>query len=950
VISVQGAGTVPPVTKLPIAIGERKPTVNGRQNVPKPFRWIAMASALLLLQSDLAGQNQNNANDFFEMRVRPVLANACFVCHGETQLGGLRLDSREALLKGGKRGPALVPGDAKGSLLIRAVTHAEEAIKMPMGGSKLKDQEIADLETWIQMGAPWPEGKQPLSQSGADYVIRPDQRSFWAFQTVRKPNLPKVKNSSWCRTPVDFFVLSQLETRGLKPTRFADKRTWLRRVTYDLIGLPPTPEELSAFMKDTSAHASAKVVDRLLASPHYGERWARYWLDVVRYSDDRYWPEPYMEPFSNAFRYRDWVIGAFNSDMPYDLFVKAQLAGDLMPDQKDLAAGTGLYALSPDYNDDRVDLTTRGFLGLTVACAQCHDHKFDPIPTQDFYSLQGIFNNTEPDKFPLAPKNVVAEYESHKKKIKDQEATLKEFVAAQSTQLGEILAARTSQYLLAAWNVVGPQKQSSVASASQFHVDAETLDRWIEYLKVSPKDHDLLKPIEQRLTGPCSEQDFLEAARATETLILKVIADKKEIDKKNLITLGSTKEAASQVSVLSLERDPYFLWRDLFAERYGKGMTGVFYYDEKKIVRFLSGEWLAHLQRMQTDLAELKKSLPAQYPFLHVIKDVADPKDMHVLLRGNPSTPGVVAPRRFLAILSDGERLVFRKGSGRLELAEAITNAKNPLTARVAVNRAWHYHFGSGIVRSLSNFGQLGDRPSHPELLDYLASRLVENRWSLKSLHREIVLSATYALSAEYLDANFAVDPDNRLLWRANRRRLDVEALRDSILAVNGQLDLSVGGPPRLMIDERDNKPTMGSQVGSLHPPPAQAPGEVNNRRTVYGYVSRTVLDGMLSLFDFPNPNAPSEQRTVTTVPLQRLFLLNSRWMIRQSESLAKRLRDQGSGEEKSMIRQAYQILYNRDPDEDEVLWGQDFLKSGADAWTRYAQTLLSANEFLYVD
>jgi cytochrome c553 len=550
--------------------------------LPKVF--FLIASAFLMLQSRLAAQDRTSADEFFEMRVRPVLAKSCFACHSETQLGGLRVDSREALLKGGKRGPAIVAGQSKESLLIRAVRHVDETLKMPMGGDKLKDQEIGDLESWIQMGAPWPEAKPSTNRrTGEQYFIKAEQREFWAFQSVRKPPLPKVKNAAWCRTPVDFFVLSQLEARGLRPAPATDKRTWLRRVTYDLIGLPPTPDELRLFLKDTSRQAYAKVVDRLLSSPHYGERWARYWLDIVRYSDDRYWPEPYMEPFSNAFRYRDWVVNAFNKNMPYDSFIKAQIAGDLLQvsNRADLIAATGLYALSPDYNDDRVDVTTRAFLGLTVACAQCHDHKFDPIPTQDYYSLQGIFNNTTVDKFPLAPEKIVAEYETQKKKIKDQEAIIKEFVTTQSTQLGEILAARTSEYLLAAWKVLGPQKQSIPRSAELLHLDAETLERWIDYLTSSSKDHELLKPIEQLLARSCTEHEIQEAAGNGERLILKVISDKKDIDKKNLITLGSTKEPASQVSVLSLERDPYLLWRDLFAESSGKGRTGVLYsYDQ----------------------------------------------------------------------------------------------------------------------------------------------------------------------------------------------------------------------------------------------------------------------------------------------------------------------------------------------------------------------------------
>jgi len=606
--------------------------------------------------------------------------------------------------------------------------------------------------------------------------------------------------------------------------------------------------------------------------------------------------------------------------------------------------------LTPDYNDDRVDVTSRGFLGLTVACAQCHDHKFDPIPTQDFYSMQGIFNNTKPGKFPLVPENVVNEYEEQKRRIKDHEGVIQEFLSAQSSQLAEILTSRTKDYLFGVWKVVGKQRLDLATVARTDNLDSETLERWIGYVKTSPKDHQYLKPFEDLLRQESSEKEVQETCARLQSLVLKVFLDKKEIDKKNTILLGATKEAASQVSVLSLEREPFFLWRDIFSETYDKIKVGVLYFGKGKIDRFLSGVWKEHLNSLKARLAELKRALPPEYPYYHTIQDIDEPKDMRVHLRGSSDNLGEVAPRRFLAILSGADRQVFDKGSGRLELAEAIASPTNPLTARVMVNRVWHHHFGSGIVRSLSNFGQMGDRPSHPELLDYLASRFVESGWSLKTLHREIMLSATYELSAEFSDANFAVDPDNRLLWRANRRRLDVEAMRDSVLSASGELQLTAGGPPKLLVDEKDAKPAMGSQVRSLHPPPPQKPGEVNTSRTIYGYISRTVLDEMLSLFDFPNPNSPSEQRTVTTVPLQRLFLLNSRWMLRQSEAFAKRICKEAPKDNDARIRRAYQLLYGRDPTEEEQALGRRYFSDDPAKWPRYAQVLLNSNEFLYVD
>ena len=741
-----------------------------------------LGSALLL-----AGICWGEAGDFFEQRVRPVLARNCYGCHTETESGGLRLDARERVLKGGRSGPAVVPGDPEHSLLVRAVRHTHERLKMPPNG-KLSDREIADLAAWIQNGAAWPDAPAPKA---AQYMITAEQRGFWSFRPVRKPEPPAVKNRAWVQTPIDRFILAGLEARGRVPAGPADKRTLLRRATYDLTGLPPTPDEVDAFLRNRSADAFAKVIDRLLASPHYGERWGRYWLDVARYSDDKL-DSTGETPYPNSFRYRDWVITAFNEDMPYDQFVRAQIAGDRMGDPEKYEPGLGFYALSPEFQDDRVDATTRGFLGLTVACAQCHDHKYDPIPTRDYYSLLGVFRATQYHETPLAPEPVVTAWREQKKKIDEQEEAIKEFVRRQAAELAEILAAKTASYLRAAASPDAPRDG----------LDAETLQRWIHYLNKPQREHPYL---------PAKDPDEFQA------FVLAVNAEKKAVDDKNYVTLGGSKERGKLASanLASLERDKYFLWRDLFGES-----SGVLFFGDGKIERWLSGEWKAHLEAMRGRLAALKKELPPQFPFLHAIRDVAQPANLRVHIRGSAENLGEEAPRRFLAILCQGEPQAFRQGSGRLELAEAIASRSNPLTARVMVNRIWLHHFGQGLVRTASNFGQAGDRPSHPELLDYLAARFMED-WSVKAVHREIMLSRVYQLSAAANPRNSAVDPDNRLLWRADRRRLDAEALRDSLLFVAGSLDLTVGGPAARLNDD-------------------------HRRRTVYGYVSRKKLDGML--------------------------------------------------------------------------------------------------------
>ena len=882
----------------------------------RPIR-LGLVSALALFQPMYGADLK--LEDFFETQVRPVLAKNCFPCHTQARMGGLAMTSRTSLLQGGNSGPAIKPGNPDQSLLILAVRREHERIKMPPAGP-LEPHAIEILTEWVKSGAVWPEAARPaVKTAGSSYTITPEQRAFWAFQPVHEPDLPALHRTTRTLSPIDALVDTKLHALHLKPAPPADKRTWIRRATLDLTGLPPTPEEVDAFIQDRGTNAKAAVIDRLLASPRYGERWGRYWLDIARYSDDHLPPDG-EKPYPNAFRYRDWVIQAFNDDMPYDLFIKAQIAGDLLPDKQKLIGGLGLYGLSPDFQDDRVDVTARAFLGLTVACAQCHDHKFDPIPTKDFYALQGVFNSTQLHDYALVSDKDVEEFNGRKKRYDDENTHLQDFLKAQADQLAGIFAARTADYLRAAYRVAGPEKADAHAAAAASGLDEEVLARWLKYI-AKPQNHPYLDAFDSLLKRKASDSELDRCTRDFEKRVTALPNQKKTVDEKNLITLGGLKTIAAQdplaAKMVTLSRDDYVLWRDLFF-----APTGLLYFADGKIDRFLTGVWKQHLDDLRAHVAELKKAVPEQYPFLHGIADVEKPADIHVLLRGNRDTPGEIAPRAFLSILSSGTPQHFTHGSGRLELAEAIADPRNPLTARVMVNRIWLGHFGQAIVRTPGNFGMLGDRPSNPELLDYLAAEFVRQKWSMKALHREIMLSSTYGLNSREDPASQAADGDGRFFWRFEPRRLDAEALRDQILFVSGQLDLTSGGPPAVWND-------------------------ANHRRTVFCYFSRRQLDPMLTLFDVPNPNNTSDQRLSTDVPVQRLFLLNSALIMKASEVLAQRIHYSGTTDQQ--IDHAYRLLFQRRASKSELALGRSFL-SKPDSWPEYLQVLMSSNEFMELE
>ena len=736
--------------------------------------------------------------EFFEKKIRPVLAARCYACHSsklKSPMGGLALDTREGTRR------------AVDGKLLGALRYANPSLQMPPGG-KLPDAVIADFERWVGEGAPDPReamtGSAPAKPAGIDFA---KGRAWWAFQPVHEIAAP---DTGWARRKIDGFVLGELERNNISPSAEADPRTLIRRATLDLAGVAPGFAEVEAFAAaDTAPDAYERLIERLLASPRYGERWGRYWLDVARWGEDNPTTEATNPGYQFAWRYRDWVIEAFNRDLPYDRFVKMQLAADLLPGfRRDDLRALGFLGAAPTYHkdlrlsrdvietlasddwDERVDAVSRGLLGMTVACARCHDHKFDPVSNEDYYSLAGVFASSMPVRRPLT------------------------------------------------------------------EVDAET-ERKVAYGQV--------------------RGFFL-------TYLIKLV----------------------------------------------KGEAGTVREPDKKVARF------------EAELAELKKATPeVQGNYTHAVIDaglwvdgsdadltnldfrMAEARDLPIFQRGNPANPGAIAPRHFLTVLEKGAAAEpFRQGSGRLELAGKIFGeAGAPLAARVIVNRVWGWHFGRPLVGTPSDFGTQGDAPTHRELLDDLTARFIANGWSIKWLHREIMLSATYRQASRPREDGRTKDPTNRLLWRMNPRRLDFESWRDTILATAGVLDPSMGGPS-LDLDAKGNA-----------------------RRTAYARVSRSRLNPLMKLYDFPDPNQHAPNRELTTTPLQQLFVMNSGFVQEQSRLIADGAVG-ASGDLKERIQYLYRTILGRGAETAEIDLALSYLDKAG--WAEYAQALLGSNEFIF--
>ncbi|MGP0063271.1 MAG: DUF1553 domain-containing protein [Isosphaeraceae bacterium] len=775
---------------------------------------------------------------FFEAKIRPVLVTQCGKCHGsnaEEPRGGLRLDSREWLLRGGDTGPAIVPGRPDESLLLRAIRYRDEDLQMPPK-AKLPDAVVADLEAWIRMGAPDPRTGPTSALARHSSTDLAKAREFWSFRPLRKSDPPSVKQTEWPRGDIDRFLLAAIESRGLAPVADASRPRLLRRLTFDLSGLPPTPEELDAFLADDAPNAFAKVVDRLLASPRFGERWGRHWLDVARYAESS---GKTNFNYPQAWRYRDWAIASFNADKPYDRFVREQIAGDLLPaaDDRERAEqiiATGFLALGSkahdaenrgqcilDVVDEQIEATTRAFLGLTVACARCHDHKMDPIPQRDYYALSGIFRSTQTCSGTLA-------------------GVFPNFNASPLIELSP-----------------GANVPAAVPSLTTEQRAA----------------------MEDRLAAIVRERDAIPPGEANRDRL---------------------RRATSMLSTLR---------HRLLMDRPGG-----------KPRAFAMG-----------------------------VRERDEPVDSPLYVRGELDQPGEVVPRGLVRVLRDDASASIASGSGRRELADWLASPSNPLTARVIVNRVWLHLFGRGLVPTPDNFGAAGARPSHPELLDTLAVEFINDGWSIKRLIRRIALSRAYGLDSAYDPRNFEADPDNALVWRMSKLRLDAEALRDALLFVGGRL--STGPPVGSAVARVGEGLAFFVRVDGLD--------ASDTHRSVYLPMVRDRVLESLALFDFADPSLVTGKRDTTTGPAQALYFLNGPLVIRQAEALADRVLAM-EGDEAHRVDHAYRIALARGPTHAERARALTFLRDFAaragesdpsrGAWRALCQALLAGAEFRYRD
>ena len=878
--------------------------------------------------------------EFFETKIRPVLVDACYKCHGADAdggkiKGGLRLDVREGLLKGGESGkPAVVPGNADASLLIEAIRHTNADLQMPPK-KKLGDQQVADFVAWVNMGAP-----DPRDGALAPKVATVPPRDFWAFQPPKGVPVPQVKNPARVKTLIDAFLLARLEERNLSFSAEADKRTLIRRATYDLTGLPPTPEEVDAFVADDSPDAYEKLLDRLLASPRYGERWGRRWLDLARYSDTKGYVYSDREEtqFVHAHAYRDWVIKAFNDDMPYDRFLLLQLAADQVKppnsgDNADLAAmgfltvGRRFLGIPHDIIDDRIDVVTRTTQGLTVACARCHDHKFDPIPTADYYSLYGVFANSTERTAPLVSNPPrTKDYEAYEAELKKRTEKLHTTFAAKRDDMVDRFRKKAGDYLVAVLDAEKLPNELFYENVDPDDLNRVVIRQWQQYLFArNRRGFDPVFAVWHALAAVSSKDFATQASAAIQRLTADPANRLNPVVAKGFAAQApaSMKDAAATYGRLLAETDA--AWRE--ASKADPRLAAIPDPDREAIRQVLYGpdspaavpagsiadiEWFfpegtrVELGKLQKEIDNLNITHPGAPPHAVYLVDRDAIVRPRVFKRGNPATKADEVPVQYLSVIAGENRKPFTQGSGRLEMARAITSPDNPLTARVMVNRVWAWHFGAGLVSTPSDFGTRCEPPSHPQLLDYLARRLVADGWSVKKLHRLLMLSAAYRQSSADNPAASAVDPSNRLLWRQSRQRLDFEAMRDSLLSVSGEIDLTAGGRAVNMFE--------------------------SNRRSVYGKVDRQFLPGVFRVFDFANPDLHIPQRPTTTVPQQALFFMNSPFLTARAKALAARADVASAPSPQQRVRRMYKLVYQRDPTPQQLETAVKFVEATAAA------------------
>ena len=972
---------------------------------PRRFLAIRPLAVVLLLVIATVGVSAPNPQDkqtrsdeqeqFFENEVRPLLVQHCVECHGpDDQSGELRLDRHDHFKRGGGSGPIVVPGDVNASRLIRAIGYQDNDLQMPPD-SKLPEEAIRVLTEWVRRGAYWPEEAtetQPTVNLSPQEHIEAQRQSHWSYQPISPTDPPTIAELATRvgqeqldafggdgMTTIDRFVLARLADGGLTPNPRADRRTLIHRAYHTLLGLPPTYEQVEAFVADEQPDAFARLVDRLLDNPHYGERWARHWLDIARYGDTKGYLAGNMETrYPYAFTYRDYVIDAFNSDKPFDQFVIEQLAADqldLADDARSALAAMGFLTVGRrfmnrrhDIIDDQIDVVTRGFLGMSVACARCHDHKYDAIPTADYYSLYGVFaSSEEPATLPLlGDPEPSPQYDAFLKAKAEKQQEVDKWVEERRQGIENELRSRVADYLVYIAKSLPQYSHGKVQpQGKRGALRLPAVRRWQDYL-LKPSESSL--PVWEllRQLAALPPETFAEAAsvvyqQAASTDDAAEGQAKPAVPERLLKALREAQPKslpdAAQVVGDQLEA-VYGQW--LEARKKDESLERLPEADDETLRQVLwsahapttldTGQAIAHLDQAErgkyNQLLNGVNGVSVTHPGAPgrgmVMVDKPKPVEPVIFRRGVPGNRGDRVPRRFLQVLShvDGGK-PFQQGSGRLELAQAIADPQNPLTARVIVNRVWQHQFGEGLVRTPSDFGIRGELPTHPELLDHLAAELIADGWSIKRLQRRIMLSATWQQSSHTRPDAIETDPENRLLWHMPRRRMEFEPLRDRLLAVAGRLDESVGG--RSVMIHQDA-----------------------TRRALYAYIDREDLPGLLASFDLPSPDASQAKRANTTVPQQALYLMNSGFVIEQAKALAARSEPQpesppagGSDDTTNhsvaeRIKRLYRLALARDPAPAELKVAIEFATpesaATSDPWVQLAQVLLMSNEFAFVD
>lgn len=916
-----------------------------------------------LLTAISAHAQSADPTEFFEKKIRPVFVKSCQGCHNaKMKSSGLDLSSAEGFTNGGASGQLVAKDQPETSRLLHVIGY-EESLKMPPTG-KLKPEEIADITAWVKMGASWPGAPSaPIWKPAAKKEFTAEQKAYWAFQPIQAPAVPTVKHAAEVLSPVDAFILQKLEEKGIEPAKPADRATLLRRVSYDLTGLPPTEQEMREFLADRAPNAYEKVVDRLLASPRYGEKWGRHWLDVARYADSTGNDEDHRYPY--AWRYRDYVIQAFNDDLPYDVFVREQIAGDLMPSPdpgKPYRRGiiaTGFLALGPkalaqvdkkkmlyDVWDEEVDVTSKAFLGLTMSCARCHDHKFDPILTKDYYSMVGMMASTksfrDPTKgvatllyTPLVPKPDYDAFVARQDEIKRLRVNQQFLLDPALERYAQQMLPHTAEYMLAAR---GLKDQDVQRVAKERGLGQEVLARWSKFLRPGNDPHPFLKD-----WYAATAEQAPEIARVLQEDFTAKLADygKKLAKWRDDYAKKIAKRDMVPGDRPGIDRNKGELFHDVFVE------SGPFGVPAKDRLQLLDATGLEAYAALSARIEELKK-LTESEPDLACSVEEGSPVNQKVLMRGDYNNPGEDAPKAVPAILAKYSPPQEFHGSGRFDFAEWLTRPDHPLTARVMANRIWQWHFGDGIVATPDNFGRMGARPTNQELLDYLASEFIRNGWSIKKLQKTIVLSSAYQRSSMGDEKSYSADPEDTLLSRFPRRRLDVEELRDGMLAVDGNLDFTMGGTLQKGFGT-DGENSSGRL--SLNP-------EKLTRRTVYLPIRRSNLPTLFNLFDFGDATTVTGKRVLTNVAPQALFMMNSEFVADRARSLAFQVLDNDALAPKDKLAKLFVRILNREvtPTETDnaftymAAFRRKFAASEFDAWQSFCRILLTSNEFLYLD